>query len=64
MATKERNMYMFCEAMLDAAIEADHEPAVELWNQRAEDAYLIYMNSEEFYGYAEISKHFGYSEYA
>jgi len=60
MATKERNLHMFCEAMLDAAFESGNEQATALWNQRAEDAYLIYMNSEEFFGYAEISKHFGY----
>lgn len=64
MATKERNVYVFCEAMLEAAIESGNEEAAALWNQRAEDAYMIYMNSEEFYGYAEISKHFGYDCYA
>lgn len=61
MAIEPREMFMFCTAMLDAALESGDDTAITLWDERAQDAYIIYGQSEAFYGYAEMSKHFGHS---
>lgn len=36
-----RNMYDFCKAMMEAAVVSGNQSAIDMWDERAYDAYLI-----------------------
>lgn len=42
MVTELQNAYQFCIAMLNAARQSGCVKAVELWDERAHDAYISY----------------------
>lgn len=50
MIDKLRNMLDFCEAMMHLAVSAGDRAAIDLWSERAEDAYYVYGYEAGFFG--------------
>lgn len=45
-----RNVYDFCKLMMEAAIASGNEAAIALWDERAQDAYLVYGYEAGLFG--------------
>lgn len=45
-----RNMYDFCKSMMEAAIASGNEAAIAMWDDRTQDAYMVYGYEAGFFG--------------